>query len=76
MRNPKHPNHAITKILKDNEIRYLPKGFTSTCSIEICGDMVASMYWGEEPLVVVTISKHIAEGYKKYFDFMWQHCQS
>lgn len=75
LKNPKHPNHAITKILKNNSYRFLPKGFTSTCSIEIFGDRVASMYWGEEPLVVVIISKYIAEGYKKYFEFMWQNCE-
>ncbi|MFT4304695.1 MAG: TrmB family transcriptional regulator [Candidatus Woesearchaeota archaeon] len=75
LRDENHPNHRITKILKDNEIRFLPEGFTSTCSIEISGDMVASMYWGKEPLVVVIISKHIAEGYKKYFEFMWQNCK-
>lgn len=75
LKDPKHPNHSITKILKNNKFRFLPKGFTSTCSIEIYGNRVASMYWGEEPLVVVVISDKIAEGYKKYFDFMWQHCE-
>lgn len=75
LKDPSHPNHAITKILKNNKFRFLPKGFTSTCSIEIYGDRVASMYWGEEPLVVVIISKKIAEGYRKYFDFMWRNCK-
>lgn len=75
LRNPKHPNHSITKILKGNKFRFLPKGFTSTCSIEIYADRVASMYWGEEPLVVVIISEKIAEGYRKYFEFMWKHCE-
>ena len=71
LKNQNHPNHAITK-LKKNSFRFLPKGFTSTCSIEIWGDRVASMYWGEEPLIVLTISKEIAEGYKKYFWLMWE----
>ena len=75
LKDKKHPNYAITKILKNNKFRFLPKGFTSTCSIEIYGDRVASMYWGEEPLVVVIISKKIAEGYKKYFEFMWKNCE-
>lgn len=75
LKDPKHPNHSITQILKGNQYRFLPKGFTSTCSIEIYGNRVASMYWGEEPLVVVIISDKIAEGYKKYFEFMWQHCE-
>ncbi|MDD9954074.1 MAG: hypothetical protein OXR66_07090 [Candidatus Woesearchaeota archaeon] len=75
LKDPKHPNHRITKILKGNKYRFLPKGFTSTCSIEIYGNKVASMYWGEEPLVVVVMSKQIAEGYRKYFEFMWQHCE-
>lgn len=75
LKNPKHPNHRITKILKNNKYRFLPKGFTSTCSIEIFGDRVASMYWGDEPFVVVIVSKIIAEGYKKYFDFMWENSE-
>jgi len=68
-------NHKIIEILKDNQYRFLPKGFTSTCSIEIFSDRVASMYWGEEPFVVVIISKKIAEGYKKYFEFMWERSE-
>ncbi|MFA6072629.1 MAG: helix-turn-helix domain-containing protein [Candidatus Woesearchaeota archaeon] len=75
LRDSKNPNHKITTMLKNNDVRFLPKGFTSTCSIEIYGDRVASMYWGEEPLVVVIISKQIAEGYKKYFEFMWNNCK-
>ena len=75
LKNSKHPNHAITKILKNNKYRFLPKDFTSTCSIEIYGNRVASMYWGEEPMVVVIISNKIAEGYRKYFEFMWKHCE-
>ena len=75
LKDPKNPNHSIIKILKNNKYRFLPKGFTSTCSIETYGDRVASMYWGEDPLVVVIISEKIAEGYKKYFEFMWKHCE-
>ncbi|MFN7990594.1 MAG: helix-turn-helix domain-containing protein [Candidatus Micrarchaeia archaeon] len=71
LKDPKHPNHEITKLRK-NKYRFLPKGFTSTCSIEIWGDRVASMYWADEPLIVLTISKEIAEGYKKYFWLMWE----
>lgn len=75
LKDKKHPKHRITKILKDNEYRFLPKDFSSTCSIEISGNRVASMYWEDEPLLVVIISKPIAQGYKKYFEFMWQHCE-
>lgn len=75
LKNPKHPRHAITKILKNSKHRFLPKDFTSSCSIIIYGNRVGSMTWGEDPMVVVTISDVIAEGYKKYFEFMWQHCE-
>lgn len=75
LKDPKHPRHAITKILKNSKHRFLPKGFTSSCSIIIYGNRVGSMTWGEEPMVVVTISDVIAEGYKNYFEFMWQHCE-
>lgn len=75
LKNPKHPKHKITQILKSNKYRYLPKNFTSPCSIIIYGNRVGSMSWGEEPMVVLIISEVIAEGYKKYFEFMWQHCE-
>jgi len=75
LKDPKHPNHAITKILKNSKHRFLPKGFTAECSIIIYGNRVGSMSWGEDPLVVITISNIIAEGYKKYFEFMWEHCE-
>ena len=75
LKNPNHPRHAITKILKNSKYRFLPKDFTSSCSIIIYGTRVGSMTWGEEPMVVVTISDVIAEGYNKYFEFMWQHCE-
>ncbi|MEN9626358.1 MAG: hypothetical protein RL557_686 [archaeon] len=73
LQDSNNKNHVITKILKNNKYRFLPKGFTSTCSIEIFGNRVASMYWGEEPFVVVIISDKIAEGYRKYFEFMWDN---
>jgi len=72
LKDKNHPNHKITKILKNNSFRFLPKGFTSACSIEIYGNRVASMYWGEEPFVVVISSDKIAEGYRKYFELMWR----
>jgi len=75
LKDPKHPRHAIIKILKDSKYRFLPKDFTSSCSIIIYGNRVGSMTWEEEPMVVVVISDVIAEGYKKYFEFMWQHCE-
>ncbi|MBI2548069.1 helix-turn-helix domain-containing protein [Candidatus Woesearchaeota archaeon] len=75
LKDPQHPRHAITKMLKNSKHRFLPKDFTSSCSIIIYGNRVGSMTWGEEPMVVVTISDVIAEGYKKYFEFMWQNCE-
>ncbi len=75
LKNPKHPNYKITQILKNSKHRFLPKGFTSTCSIIIYSNRVGSMTWGEEPMVVLIISNIISEGYKKYFEFMWEHCE-
>lgn len=76
LKNPKHENYLIVNMLKNNEIRFLPQDFTSTCSIEIYSNRVVSMYWGEEPLAVVIISDKIAQGYKKYFEFMWKNCEN
>jgi HTH-type transcriptional regulator, sugar sensing transcriptional regulator len=75
LKNTSHPNHAITKILKNSQHRFLPKTFTSECSIIIYSNRVGLMSWGEEPLVVIVISNIIAEGMKQYFEFMWMNSE-
>lgn len=60
--------------------KFLPKKYSSNTSIDIFGSYVVTFVGvkpgqlPEEPLMFVLKSKKLAEGYKKFFQFMWNHC--
>jgi sugar-specific transcriptional regulator TrmB len=55
------------------EIKYLPQKYTSPLAVNIYGDKVAIILWSKEsPLAIVIKNKEIADGYRKYFEMMWQ----
>ena len=80
-------DHEVRKDAKEilklrlNEFRFLPKEFSSLTAVDIFGDYVVSFYGdkagqlGEEPMQFVIKSRKIADGYRKFFDFMWQFCE-
>ena len=61
--------------------KFLPKKYSSPTAIDIFGDYVVTfvgvkpgeLY--EEPLQFVLKSKLLADGYRKFFAFMWDHCK-
>lgn len=61
--------------------KFLPKNYSSPTMIDIFGDYVVTfvgvkpgeLY--EEPLMFVLKSKSLAEGYRKFFQFMWDNCK-
>jgi predicted DNA-binding transcriptional regulator len=60
--------------------KFLPKKYSSPTAVDIFGDYVV-MFVGvkpgelyEEPLQFVLKSKRLADGYRKFFQFMWDHC--
>lgn len=61
--------------------KFLPAEYSSPTAIDIFGDYVVTFVGvkpgklEEEPLQFMLKSKKLAEGYKKYFDFMWKHCE-
>src|SRR3989338_219235 len=62
-----------------NKFKFLPKKYCSKLTIEFFGDEVV-IYTGEdfgklkdEPTVFVIKSKEIAEGFKKIYEFFWDH---
>ncbi len=60
------------KSLPLSEIKYLPQKYTNPVSVNIYGDKVAIILWEtNEPLAIVIKNKEISEGYKKYFELMW-----
>jgi sugar-specific transcriptional regulator TrmB len=55
-----------------SEIRYLPQKYNSPLAINIYGDKVAIILWSKEnPIAIVIKNREISEGYKKYFELMW-----
>ena len=65
-----------------NEYRFLPKKYSSNLTFEFFSDYLV-IYSGsgvygrlkEEPTVFVLKSKEVADGFKKIFDFMYEHCE-
>lgn len=65
--------------LRMNEYKFLPKEYSSSVAIDIFGDRVVTFYGvspghlPEDPVQFNIVSKQIADGYKKYFNFMWKN---
>ncbi len=61
--------------------RFLPKEYSSPTAVDIFGDYVVTfvgvkpgeLY--EEPLQFILKSKMLADGYRKFFQFMWDNCK-
>ena len=60
--------------------KFLPKKYSSATAVDVFGDYVVTFVGvnpgelHEEPLQFVLKSKLLAEGYRKFFEFMWDHC--
>jgi hypothetical protein len=56
-----------------SKVKYLPEKYASPLAVNIYGDKVAIILWSKEtPLAIVIKNRAIAEGYRKYFEFMWK----
>jgi hypothetical protein len=60
--------------------KFLPKKYSSTTAVDIFGDYVVTFVGvkpgelSEEPLQFILKSRILAEGYRKFFQFMWDFC--
>jgi predicted transcriptional regulator len=60
--------------------KFLPKKYSSSTAVDIFGDYVVTFVGvspgklHEEPLQFVLKSKMLADGYRKFFQFMWDFC--
>ena len=60
--------------------KFLPKQYSSMTAVDIFGDYVVTFVGvkpgelSDEPLQFVLKSKLLADGYRKFFQFMWDHC--
>ncbi|MAG01907.1 hypothetical protein CMI42_01085 [Candidatus Pacearchaeota archaeon] len=57
---------------KNNEVRYMPKGYTSPAAIDIFQDYVYIFLWEEKPFVFMIKNEKIAESFKQYFNLLWK----
>ncbi len=59
--------------------KFLPKQYSGPTAIDIFGDYVVSFTGveigklGENPIQFVVKSRRLADGYRKFFDFMWDN---
>jgi len=61
--------------------KFMPKKYSSSTAIDIFGPYVV-VFVGvspgelhEEPIQFVMKSRKLAEGYRKFFEFIWDHCE-
>lgn len=61
--------------------KFLPKEYSSTTSVDIFGDYVVTFVGvgpgklDEEPVQFVLKSRRLADGYRKFFQFIWDNCE-
>ncbi|MFH1587230.1 MAG: helix-turn-helix domain-containing protein [Candidatus Diapherotrites archaeon] len=64
--------------LRLNEYKFFPKEASSAVAIDVFGDHVVTFYGvspghlAESPVQFNVVSGKIADGYRKYFNFMWK----
>lgn len=56
---------------KISEIKFMEKGFESPAAIDIFQDKVYILMWDEEPYAFYLKNAAIAQGFKTYFEFLW-----
>lgn len=58
------------------EIRFLPDKYKTLGMVDICGDLVVNLLPIEEELMVIVIeSRVLADTYRQFFNFMWEHAK-
>jgi len=61
--------------------RFLPKGYSSPTAVDIFGPYVVTFVGvkpgelDEDPVQFVMKSRRLADGYRKFFQFMWDNCK-
>ncbi len=53
------------------EIKFMERGFRSPAAIDIFQEYVFILLWEEKPYAFVIKNKNIADGFRVYFEFLW-----
>lgn len=71
----------ITQTLKQ-PFRFLPKEYSTNAAVDIFGDHVVTFSGlklsklNEDVVLFVLVNKELADGYKTWFQFMWDNCKA
>lgn len=58
------------------DVKYLPDNYSSHAALRIYGNKVALILFSkDEPLAIVIENKSIADGYRKYFEILWNSAE-
>ncbi|MCX6706526.1 MAG: hypothetical protein NT001_00065, partial [Candidatus Woesearchaeota archaeon] len=57
------------------DIRFLPDKSSSPLAINIYGDKTAMILWTQEPIGILIKEKTVAEGYRRYFEVLWENAK-
>ena len=55
-----------------SEIKFMRGGFKSPAAIDVFKDYTYILLWDEHPYAIRIKNKNIADGFKTYFDFLWE----
>ena len=61
--------------LPNTQFRYLPAKYSNYATTIIYHNKVAILVLKDKPRVIMIDDKMIAEGYRKYFEFMWERAE-
>lgn len=70
--NESERGHQYISKIPLAEIRYVPKAVSSKTAVNIYGRNICIVAWRPDPVAVLIREDNISEGYRNYFDFMWQ----
>ena len=64
-------NKEPYKNYKYGEVKILPRNFSTPTQIFIYGNKSAVAIWSEEPVAILITSSEITNGFRKYYEFLW-----
>ena len=54
-----------------SKIKFVKKGDVGNMSVYIYGDNTSIVVWSENPTAILIREKAIADGFRSYFNFIW-----
>lgn len=69
--NRKNKFYKPRKEEKISTIRFMERGFKSPAAIDIFQDTVCILMWDDTPYAFMIRNANVAEGFRTYFEFLW-----